>query len=1163
MSILRKEVFIAPKALNDSSFFSLTGYVINTNGLKDTTIANKDGTASGNTRHKARILVAALKSHKADVGLITETHDHSLKLDKRFSEFNMTESVPLGGKHGTATVINSGTYKTLKEVSHRNLAASLISDSMGEEIWVVAAYFPNNKQGCIDTMKAVDNFLRKHTKGKRVILTGDFNTTDTLGKEDCGGPEIPGLHRTARAEIILELIFKWKFKDMWSNKGNTYRVKERANSSHLTHWNHEMTKGVRIDRAYANFLTDMEVSVKTIHHPGSDHKALVFSIKSRDTSESNSRPSTPKIPHKAMEYKEIVDKTRVPFEKLNKFLEECPEGAETHLFDKWEAAKKKAARIAAHEWEVLLKKRGNKLKREKRMYNQILKNSLRLKKGSQNRPLLVKMALEARMVLEKSIELNQQRIDDATRVKRICTDGKVNKVFFNRKRGVFKKIGNMTVSNNKDMPEDPRTNDEGIIHENFVKYYSTLYKDKMIHGKSLNDMIENLDLDLNAEQREALEGPITREEMMKAIASLPLGKATGTDGIPYEMYKAMAQTIAEPLMKIATRVSARGQIPKSWKEIIITVLPKEPDSYSTHKFRPISLLNGDYKIFMRIWANRLGPILAEIIGHHQRGFIPTRDGRENIITAQLVADWCNAAGETACELFLDQEKAFDMVSYKAINEIFRKKGWPIAFRTMISSTYTCGTRKARVKVNGKLSEGTIDINSGTSQGCPMSPLLFAIVADLFSSTIIKAADFKGISVAGSIEVKILGYADDTGVTVGNQESVDIYVWAADVYSAGTGGRTNIYKSEAIRLGSRLGNTWVLPIPTSTCSKYLGVITGLDSKKRAISIKNIEMKCIQRMNSWEERASSSPLDRVLVGKTMALSTIWYHASVMGGWDSSLNNIEKAMTKFIWRGGIDKVSRDTLTRPKEEGGLKVWDMKAKAAGFKITWLIKFLNKELNPYLMSVWTKWTEWYMRETKTEINIWESHLDHGPAILKITGNELMAEIQTQWATIMRRNPDFVKDDWVKFITNDGPRGRDNLWEGRGRVVIPTSKDDVEVIVDWFQWNTKKGRWSKEVLPKGTHHHLQRSSCYKINKQSLFSKEYTIANPTPEEIYIKGTDGNKTFVNSKELKEEARMTIERHGPEFIKDQHNFIIYDAIIHRTNRKEPKKTRGPPNMG
>jgi hypothetical protein len=143
MSLLRNEVFVAPKALDDSSFFSLTGYIINTNGLKDTPITNEDGTASGSIRHKARILAAALKSCKADVGLITETHDHSLKSDKRFSEFKLTESVPLGGKHGTATVINSGTYKTLKEVTLKNLSATLIASNANEEIWVVAAYFPN------------------------------------------------------------------------------------------------------------------------------------------------------------------------------------------------------------------------------------------------------------------------------------------------------------------------------------------------------------------------------------------------------------------------------------------------------------------------------------------------------------------------------------------------------------------------------------------------------------------------------------------------------------------------------------------------------------------------------------------------------------------------------------------------------------------------------------------------------------------------------------------------------------------------------------------------------------------------------------------------------------------------------------------------------------
>ena len=110
---------------------------------------------------------------------------------------------------------------------------------------------------------------------------------------------------------------------------------------------------------------------------------------------------------------------------------------------------------------------------------------------------------------------------------------------------------------------------------------------------------------------------------------------------------------------------------------------------------------------------------------------------------------------------------------------------------------------------------------------------------------------------------------------------------------------------------------------------------------------------------------------------------------------------------------------------------------------------------------------------------------------------------------------------------------------------------------------QKGRWSKATLKKGEHHHLQRSSCYKINKQSIFTQEYSIAEPTPNDIYIKGSDGEKTYIDSKTLKEETQMTIERHGPEFVKDQQNFVIYDALLYRTGRKEPKKMPGSPSMG
>jgi hypothetical protein len=71
-----------------------------------------------------------------------------------------------------------------------------------------------------------------------------------------------------------------------------------------------------------------------------------------------------------------------------------------------------------------------------------------------------------------------------------------------------------------------------------------------------------------------------------------------------------------------------------------------------------------------VWANRLGPILARKIGHHQRGFIPGRDGRENIINMQMIINMINSKNEERAVAFLDQKKEFDMVSFTTINAIF-------------------------------------------------------------------------------------------------------------------------------------------------------------------------------------------------------------------------------------------------------------------------------------------------------------------------------------------------------------------------------------------------------------------------------------------------------------------------------------------------------------
>ena len=49
--------------------------------------------------------------------------------------------------------------------------------------------------------------------------------------------------------------------------------------------------------------------------------------------------------------------------------------------------------------------------------------------------------------------------------------------------------------------------------------------------------------------------------------------------------------------------------------------------------------------------------------------------------------------------------------------------------------------------------------------------------------------------------------------------------------------------------------------------------------------------------------------------MCLSIIWYHAGLMPGWEKTLDELDKKVTSFIWKGTLPKVARATLLPPKE--------------------------------------------------------------------------------------------------------------------------------------------------------------------------------------------------------------------------------------------------------
>ena len=115
-----------------------------------------------------------------------------------------------------------------------------------EVVRLITAYFPNTLKETVATTRAVDAMLcQKH--GARIILAGDFNSTETTSRSSTGGLLDASNHRTERAACVQQLLDKWRLKDGWLTPGNAHMNRKGDNLTHLTHWNHERTRGVRID----------------------------------------------------------------------------------------------------------------------------------------------------------------------------------------------------------------------------------------------------------------------------------------------------------------------------------------------------------------------------------------------------------------------------------------------------------------------------------------------------------------------------------------------------------------------------------------------------------------------------------------------------------------------------------------------------------------------------------------------------------------------------------------------------------------------------------------------------------------------------------------------------------------------------------------------------
>lgn len=135
------------------------------------------------------------------------------------------------------------------------------------------------------------------------------------------------------------------------------------------------------------------------------------------------------------------------------------------------------------------------------------------------------------------------------------------------------------------------------IQDCFENYYKKLYSQPQIDGEKMEDFFQKINLPkLNSEQSRNLVAEITEKEIRSAISHLKPNKAPGPDGFPSEWYRVMEGSLTPVLQSTFNWVLKENSIPPSWREAVISLIPKEgKDKSECGNFRPVSVLNQDYK----------------------------------------------------------------------------------------------------------------------------------------------------------------------------------------------------------------------------------------------------------------------------------------------------------------------------------------------------------------------------------------------------------------------------------------------------------------------------------------------------------------------------------------------------------------------------------------
>jgi exonuclease III len=773
----------------------------------------------------------------------------------------------------------------------------------------------------------------------------------------------------------------------------------------------------------------------------------------------------------------LLENDKTMFNNIEKmlvdFLEDSANFSGKKILDGWEILKQEIAEFSKIRSRFLAKE---KRKRKILVCNEI--ESLRIKIGIYRNSDFLNAELNC--------WINKLKILEQDEIKSRLHNTHYKNLFYDRHNLQSAKQAQISSASDRLMSSLKTENggevfEQNLILEELERQFSNLFKRKNSTGFEYYFNSTNPPSIFQNYESAGLSSPIQLHEVDEAIKLLKKQKSPGSDGLPAELYQKFHEPIKKILLKLFNECFKLGFLSESMYKGVITLIYKgKGDRSIRSNWRPITLLNSDYKILMKILYNRLKPFTPKLINQNQTCGIPGRNIQDGIYSLYSVILKMRENNENGIILSVDQKSAFDIIEWEFLEKSLGYFSIPTEYRKWFSIIYRENCVKSVVTMNGHCTR-TINVTRGVRQGCPLSPILYILGSEVFCNKIRSNTTIIGVELAGNL-LKLSNYADDTNFLVKNFESVDTIFQEYEKFSKSSGAIVNTDKTQILLLGKK-PNTIPQQYSRNLVEKLkiYGIVfdkTGFDVDSSYESAK----KSVEKLLNTNPHSEFSYESRASFINTYFLSKFWYVAHFITPNENLKNLVNKAITKFLWcPSRKPKIKGAIIFQSRKNGGIGIQNIDIRIKTIRLMflirankvvasdWLTYFKNRihllrtqlignRIDPFHKELLTVENAYNFNVSRSKVSITQAEFDLGKITSKII-------YETICKKKFSRDIELSKNRWKKMLNlneiNFSECYANNFLIG----VDPLGKDLHYVFVNnALQTNDRISKWKVNVSP---------------------------------------------------------------------------------------------------